>query len=91
VRVIGLPKFALDAIRRHLRDRGPGPVFMTSTGGYIAKSNFVRRDWKSLLTAAKVPYRKFHTIRHTHASRLLADGVHPAEVAKRVGDSIETR
>lgn len=31
-----------------------------------------------------------YTLRHTHASRLLADGIDPAEVAKRIGDKIET-
>ena len=44
----------------------------------------------SLLARAEVTYRKFHTLRHTHASRLLAAGVDPAEVAKRIGDRIET-
>jgi integrase len=35
-------------------------------------------------------YRKFHTTRHTHASRLLADEVDQTEVARRLRDRIET-
>jgi integrase len=65
-------------------------VFLTSKGTYLRRSNFVRKEWARLLERAKVPYRKFHTLRHTHASRLLAAGVDPAEVAKRIGDKIET-
>jgi integrase len=90
VRTIGLPAFAVDAVLLHLRDREPGPAFTTGSGNYLARSNFVRQDWADLLDAAGVKYRKFHTLRHTHASRLLADGVDPAEVAKRLGDRIET-
>ena len=89
-RTVSLPAFALDAVRRHLDGRAPGPAFTTATGSYVTRSNFIRKDWTPLLEKAKVPYRKFHTLRHTHASRLLAAGVDPAEVAKRIGDRIET-
>lgn len=89
-RTIDLPAFALDAVRRHLTSRELGPCFTTSEGTYIARTNFIRRDWKGLTARAGVPARKFHTLRHTHASRLLADGVDPAEVARRIGDRIET-
>ncbi len=65
-------------------------MFVTSKGTLLQRSNFIRQDWKPLLERANVPYRKFHTVRHTHAFRLLAAGVDPAEVAKRIGDKIET-
>jgi integrase len=74
LRTVHLPGFALDAVKAHLKGRKPGPVFTTRTGNYISKSNFVRSYWKPLVEKAKVKYRKFHTLRHTHASRLLADG-----------------
>jgi hypothetical protein len=87
---LGLPAFAIDSLRRHVSGREPGLLLTTRTGTYIGKSNFVRKDWKPLLKSAEAKYRKFHTLRHTHASRLLAAGVDPAEVARRIGDSIET-
>lgn len=90
VRTVGLPAFAVNAIRQHVIGRVPGAVFTTRTGAYYSKTNFIKRDWAGLLTRAGVKYRRFHTLRHTHASRLLADGVDPAEVAKRIGDRIET-
>jgi integrase len=73
-----------------LRGREAGPVFTTRNGTHLAKSNFVRQDWTDLLAAAKVRSRKFHALRHTHARRQLADGVDPAEVAKRLGERLET-
>lgn len=90
VRTITLPSFAVESVKRHPTAVKPGAVFTSRSGGYLVRSNFVRRDWTGLLTRAKVRYRKFHTLRHTHASRLLADGVDPAEVARRLGDRIET-
>ncbi|HEX3148015.1 MAG TPA: site-specific integrase [Gemmataceae bacterium] len=91
VRIIDLPQLAVDALKNH-GDGGElaGPIFTTSNGTYFEKTNFIRKDWKPLVAAAKVPYRKFHTFRHTHASRLLAAGEDPATVARRIGDSIET-
>lgn len=91
LRTISLPSFVLEVVKRHLEGREPGrPVFCTRDGNYVSRTNFIRKDWRRLLLRAKVPYRKFHTTRHTHASRLLAAGVDPAEVAKRIGDKIET-
>lgn len=90
LRTVSLPTFALDAVRQLCADRAAGPVFTTRTGTYFTRTNFIRKEWKPLLERAEVPYRKFHTLRHTHASRLLAAGVDPAEVAKRIGDRIET-
>lgn len=89
-RADSLPTFALEAVRRHIEGRQASPVFTTGDGNYPLRSNFIRKDWAPLLEKAGVKYRKFHTTRHTHASRLLAAGVDPAEVARRIGDKIET-
>jgi integrase len=89
-RTVSLPGFAFDAAKKLLKGRETGPVFPTSTGTLLQRSNFIRQDWTPLLEKAKVPYRKFHTLRHTHASRLLSACIDPAEVARRIGDKIET-
>ncbi|MFO0848372.1 MAG: site-specific integrase [Gemmataceae bacterium] len=90
LRTLSLPGFALTAVRQHLAGREPGPAFTTRTGNYLAKTNFVRQDWAGLVEDAGVRYRKFHTCRHTLASRLLTAGVDVAEVARVLGDRIET-
>lgn len=89
-RHLKLPAFAIEALERVIGDRKSGTVFTDTDGGFLRKSNFIRRDWKNILELAKVPKRKFHNLRHTHASRLLADGRDPAEVAKRIGDGVDT-
>jgi integrase len=94
-RVVELPAFAVDALREHVKrllaeGNAAAPVlFCTTTRNYIGKSNFIRQVYKPLLEAAEVPYRKFHTFRHTHISQLLADGESAVDVARRVGDSPE--
>jgi integrase len=89
-RTVSLPAFALDAVKAHLKDREAGGVFQTKNRTYLTRTNFIRKEWKPLLAKAEVRYRKFHALRHTHASELLAAGVDPLEVAKRIGDKIET-
>lgn len=86
VRVIDLPAFVTAA----MPPSGKGFVFTSEEGGILRKSNFIRRDFAPMLAEAKIRYRKFHTFRHTHASRLLSAGVDVAEVARRLGDSIQT-
>ncbi len=78
-----------------------GPVFVTKTGNFIGKSNLIRQVFRPLLAranarateAAKVggtqpdllPLVKFHALRHTHASTLLARGRNIREVSERLG------
>ena len=45
----------------------------------------LRRSWRPLLKQAGLPYRRFHSLRHTHASMLLSEGVHPKVVQERLG------
>jgi integrase len=94
-RLVRLPAFALAALGRHraamLREGNlGGPVFCTRNGNWVGGSNLTRRVWRPLLAAAGVGYKKFHAVRHTHASRLLMDGVSVPEVARPLGDAQET-
>ena len=77
-------------------------MFVTKTGNFIAKSSFVRQVYKPLLTRANargaataevgglplaISYMPFHSLRHTHASTLLARGRNIKEVSERLGHS----
>jgi len=63
-------------------------VFPNSDGGYLRGSNFDRRVWHPIREAAKLPSTiKFHDLRHTQASLLLATGAHPKVVQERLGHS----
>jgi integrase len=94
-RVVELPQFCVDALREHLKrllvegNVSATTIFCTKKGDFIAKSWFIRQAWAPLLQRAGVSYRKFHTIRHTHVSQLLAQGESVVDVARRVGDRPE--
>jgi integrase len=47
----------------------------------------VRREFDSILTAAKLPRIRIHDLRHTCASLLLVQGVHPRVVMELLGHS----
>jgi len=73
---------------RSARSRAPtilhsGLVFTALDGGPWWPSNF-ERSFRSLKKRADMDLR-FHNLRHTHASQLLRQGVHPKVVSKRLG------
>lgn len=93
-RTIDLPRIALEALNEHRqkmlkegRDVKAGPVFPTKTGNFITKSNLIRQIHKPLLVRANLVVSKFHALRHTHASTLLARGRSIKAVSERLGHS----
>jgi len=63
-----------------------GLVF-TSTIGTSADDRNVRRAWKELLASADLAYVRIHDLRHTAATLLLTQGVHPRVVMETLGHS----
>ena len=61
-------------------------IFKNAKGKPCLTSN-IDKSWLIILRRAEIPYRKFHCLRHTHATMLLAAGVPILEVAKRLGHS----
>jgi integrase len=92
-RAITLPELAVQALRDHRkRMLAEGLtaslwVFCDTQGGPIQKRNLVRRSFKPLLKKAGLPDIRFHDLRHTAATLLLAKGVHPKVVQERLGHS----
>ena len=60
-------------------------MFCDANGGYLRKSNFLRRHFRPLLIRAGLPAVRFHDLRHTAASLLLLQGIHPKIVSERLG------
>ena len=95
-RPVSLSDAVVEALRSHrlvqLSERlllGPAYddqdlVFATRTGTPINPSN-VSRAWRSTLEKAGLTHRRFHDLRHTHATFLMAQGVHPKVVSERLG------
>lgn len=97
-RTLSLPTFATDALKAHrLRQaeerikakdkwKETGFVFTTRYGGPLEPRN-VTRHMQALLVKAKIPSVRFHDLRHTCASLLLAQNVHPRVVMEILGHS----
>jgi len=64
-----------------------GLIFPNQIGRPTDRQNLVRRSFKRLLAKAGLPDIRFHDLRHTSATLLLAQGVHPKVVQERLGHS----
>lgn len=60
-------------------------VFTTQIGTPVGLDNFRTRQWKALTEAAGLPGIGFHSLRHTHATLLIAAGVPVKVVSERLG------
>jgi integrase len=63
-----------------------GLVICTSTGNQLLPRNLMR-EYKNILSKADIRKITFHDLRHTHASLLLKQNVHPKIVSERLGHS----
>jgi integrase len=89
-RVVNLPAMAVAALRSHRRHmlaegHPHGLVFCDTRGGSVRKSNLVRRSFKPILERAELPPIRFHDLRHTAATLLFKQGVHPRVVQELLG------
>jgi integrase len=62
-----------------------GLVFTTEAGPPINPSNLRQRSFAPLLKKAGLPHIRFHDLRHTCATLLLSEGVHPKFVQELLG------
>lgn len=89
-RVVVLNSVAEEALRSIKRDRKVvSPYVFSSPQGRSLRNNFDKRYWRPALIEAKIPDFRFHDLRHTFASRLVAAGVHSLIVQKAGGWSDE--
>jgi integrase len=98
-RQVALTKTAVEALRRHrvaqakerLRNGAfwddHDLVFANEVGRPIEVRNLMRRSFLPLLKVAGLPRIRFHDLRHSAATLLLGQGVHPKVVAEMLGHS----
>jgi integrase len=97
-RTIALPQSAIVSLRKHrvrqMQERllagsrweETGLVFTTTIGTPIDPRN-VTRHFKNVLKKGALSEKRFHDLRHTCASLLLVQGVHPRVVMEVLGHS----
>lgn len=98
-RVVSLPAVAVAVLKKHKAAQAEerlrmgevwqdlGFVFCTSIGTPESPSNLRKRSFVPLLEKAGLPRVRFHDLRHTCATVLLAQGVHPKLVQEQLGHS----
>src|SRR5439155_17709555 len=68
-----------------------GLVFCSPDGEPINPDTFAQRDWARALRRAELRRMRFHDLRHTYASLLIAQGAHPKYIQAQLGHaSIQT-
>jgi integrase len=87
-RTVSLPRFLSEMVGEHL-GRFPGTeghVFTAVEGGPLRRA-FYRRHFLPAVARAGLEPLRFHDLRHTCASLLIAQGAHAKEIAERLGHS----
>ncbi len=88
-RVVPLPTFVIDALRRHLARYGTGEdglLFPNPQGSGWRRGSFNDSVWKPALRRAGLPSGfGMHACRHTYASLLIADTPNALVVMARLG------
>jgi integrase len=98
-RTISLPALAVDALREHriktLELRmvlGAGalpadaPVFATIEGEWPSPDG-ITDQWRAAVKRLDLPKIRFHALRHSHASALIAAGLDVITISRRLGHS----
>lgn len=92
-RTIRLSQEAVAALEAHCnrmkkekhRVKDLAPVFCDRDGGWLRQNNVSRRALRALLKKAKLPPMRFHDLRHTAATLMLARGVNVQVVSRKLG------
>jgi integrase len=89
IRAIAMTATLSSTLRQHRMEssfsRDDELVFCTGKGTPLDGVNLVRRVFKPALRRAKLPEIRFHDLRHSFASLLIAQGEHPKLISDQLG------
>ena len=100
-RTISLPASAVSELRRHWKEQQelrlalgagkspPASLVFCDINGEPRLPQTISQTWRKLAIAAKVN-ATFHSLRHTHASHLIAAGLDILTISRRLGHSSPT-
>ncbi len=97
-RVVVLPSILVEALADHRIEQGrlmarlgevqsDGTLVVAEDNGDPRSPRALSAAFASLLQREGLPLVRFHDLRHTHATLLLGQGVHPKVVSERLGHS----
>ena len=98
VRAVALPQITVDVLKSHrtaqLRERiAIGPAYHENDlvccmeDGRPRLPSSLTHSFTAHISSLNLPKVRFHDLRHSHASHLLRQGVHPKIVSERLGHS----
>lgn len=82
-RIISIPKYVYDVLQT--LDQDCEYVFHTRNNTPYLERNLSSQVWTKILENANVKYKKLYTLRHNHATFLLANGIPIADISRRLG------
>jgi integrase len=89
VRAIALTPTLISALRVHrMASSFKGDddlIFASERGTPLDGRNLVQRHFEPSLRKAGLPHMRFHDLRHTYASLLIAQGEHPKLISEQLG------
>ncbi len=95
-RLIALPALLCEALQEHRRQQAQerlrlGPVYenldlvCARADGRVWHPQSFSKEFKRVMGSVEIRRVRFHDLRHSHASHLLRQGVHPKVVSERLG------
>lgn len=95
-RTIAIPERVTKMLKHHKEEQHEsvwysveGPVFSTSNGNYYWATD-LNRTLQKCISGSDLPHVHFHTLRHTHASLLINNGVAIKTISERLGHANTT-
>jgi integrase len=92
-RRVHLPRFLCDQLAAYLADRPHAPddlVFTAPQGGPLREQKVIERFYKTAAAKVGLPELRFHDLRHTCASLLIAQGASVKAVQAQLGHASAT-
>ena len=95
-RTVALPTIAVTALQAHKAEQARerlslGPVYsnhdlvFAKADGQPWEPDSFTSAFAAFIRRSKLPRMSFHSLRHTHATLLLKQGIHPKVVSERLG------
>jgi len=97
-RTVALPSLVIEELKTHRLERAEA---LLKLGVRLSAEHFVcchddasmmqptylTHQWLKKIRRSGLPVRRLHDLRHTHATQLLASGIHPKIASERLGHS----